>query len=160
MIRNSFDYRFTVYLYKPLIPQNTGNIGRLCLGFGTRLTLIGQLGFSLDGAARRRAGLDYWSKLQFNHIENAASWLPPERCFTVSKYAEHSIFDNNFRIGDSFLFGQETKGLPIDFRQRSQAFHLPMNPAIRSFNLANSVAMVLLEATRQVRERNVRGLRQ
>lgn len=160
MIRNSFDYRFAVYLYKPLIPQNTGNIGRLCLGFGARLTLIGKLGFSLDDAALRRAGLDYWSKLQFDHIEPTDTWLPPERCFAVSKYAERSIFESKFRIGDSFLFGQETKGLPVSLRQSCASFHLPMNPAIRSFNLANSVAMVLLEATRQVRERKVRGPRQ
>lgn len=146
-------FRFRVYLFKPLIPQNTGNIGRLCVGHESQLTILGEPAFNLDDKSLRRAGLDYWPKLDFSHIYDEKAWIPPKRCFKVSKFAKKSIFDMRFQEGDSFLFGQETKGLEAldpEVLEQVEGFSLPMNPDIRSFNLANSVAMVLIEATRQL----------
>ena len=146
-------FRFRVYLFKPLIPQNTGNIGRLCVGHQSQLTIIGEPAFNFDDKAVRRAGLDYWPKLDFQHIPDESTWIPPKRCFKVSKFAKKTIFDMQFQEGDSFLFGQETKGLEDlkpSISEQIESFSLPMSENIRSFNLANSAAMVLIEATRQV----------
>ena len=147
------DFRFRIFLYRPLIPQNTGNIGRLCVGFESRLSILGKPAFDLDDKSLRRAGLDYWSQLDFEQIPDEAQWRPPERCFIVSKFAKKNLFEMSFQRGDSFLFGQETKGvetLSDSVKDEIPAFSLPMNPQIRSFNLANSVSMVLIEATRQL----------
>jgi len=149
--------RFRIYLFRPLIPQNTGNIGRLCVGFNSGLSIVGQPGFNIDDKSLRRAGLDYWPKLDFEHIPDENVWIPPKRCFIVSKFSEKCLFNVNFQQGDSFLFGQETKGMeffPEKIKAKLPTFSIPMSPNIRSFNLANTASMVLLEATRQLMKKS------
>lgn len=120
------------------------------MGFESRLNIVGNPSFSLEDKDLRRAGLDYWPLLDFRHLPDETTWKPPSRCFAVTKFSENSIFEMSFEPGDAFLFGQETTGLPRELRDSLPGFRLPMHEDIRSFNLANSVSMVLLEASRQI----------
>jgi tRNA (cytidine/uridine-2'-O-)-methyltransferase len=139
---------FQIILFEPCIPQNTGNIGRLCVGFQARLVILGKPLFSLDDKARRRAGLDYWDKLDFQQVDSLEE-LRKERVFAISKFSSKTIYEETFQKGDSFLFGKETTGLPQELKT-FPTLSLPMSKNIRSYNLANSVAMLLSEATRQI----------
>lgn len=143
---------FQVCLLEPKIPQNTGNIGRLCVGLGARLLILGTPAFDLSDKARRRAGLDYWEHLEWEHQSDAEAWVPPKRVFALTKFATETIWETSFEPGDTFLFGSETTGLPDSWRERFPGIRIPMVGPVRSFNLANAVAMTLSEATRQTRE--------
>ncbi len=156
-----------VALYQPEIPPNTGNIGRLCVGFQLPLLLIDPLGFSLDERARRRAGLDYWERLHYKRFANLAALVeccqaharPTERSVQLqrmvclSKHGLTSIYDWSFRQGDVLLLGNETRGVPQQLTEQYgiERITLPMSQQIRSYNLANAAAMVLVEAYRQLR---------
>jgi len=114
------------------------------------------LGFSLEEKQLKRAGLDYWPKLEWTYYENLAEWQEKtkneSRIFYLSKKGEHSLYDLESQPGDWFVFGKETKGLPEDLRvaNKDRVFKLPFPGEVRSFNLANSVAMVLGEGLRQL----------
>ncbi len=147
---------FDVVLVEPEIPNNTGNIGRTCVGMWSRLHLVGPLGFSIDEKQVRRAGLDYWENLELIYHASRNQWLsslkPDQRVHVIETTGEKTIFDINFRPGDTLVFGKETKGLPNDVLDRfaGQVYRVPFPGAIRSFNLANCVAMVMGEGLRQL----------
>lgn len=148
---------FHVVLVAPEIPQNTGTIGRLCVCTGVRLHLVKPLGFSLDEARIRRAGLDYWPWLDFRVYEGWEEFLVSAspasgRMFFISTKAEASVYATEFRDGDWLVFGRESSGLPDAFygRYREQLRLIPMpGEHCRSHNLANAVSIVVYEALRQ-----------
>ena len=148
---------FHVVLVAPEIPQNTGTIGRLCVCTDTRLHLIKPLGFSLDEARIRRAGLDYWPWLDLHVHEDweaflAAATPEPQRMFFISTKADASIYATEFQDGDWLIFGRESSGLPPEFysRYRGQLRTIPMpGEHCRSHNLANAVSIALYEGLRQ-----------
>jgi tRNA (cytidine/uridine-2'-O-)-methyltransferase len=146
---------FHVALWEPLIPPNTGNIARLCAATGARLHLIGKLGFRIDDATVKRAGLDYWEHVQVTHHPDWAAFLAAighSRIWLIDNPADRSYTRAEFADGDVLLFGSETKGLPERLREEHSArlVGIPM-PAgkVRSLNLSNAVAVVLYEALRQ-----------
>ncbi len=144
-----------IVLFEPEIPQNTGNIGRLCVGTDCKLHLIKPLRFRLDEKAVARAGLDYWQQLDLtlhDSIEEIYAAFPPERIFLASTKVQTCFWDVKYQIGDVLVFGPESRGLPESLLQRypQQGIRIPMNSKIRSLNLANSVAVVMFEALRQI----------
>ncbi|OFZ52016.1 MAG: tRNA (uridine(34)/cytosine(34)/5-carboxymethylaminomethyluridine(34)-2'-O)-methyltransferase TrmL [Bdellovibrionales bacterium RIFOXYC1_FULL_54_43] len=150
-------YDLHVVLVEPEIPQNTGSIGRLCLATGTTLHLVEPLGFEIDHAKLRRAGLDYWEHLKvLRHpgLEEFLKTIPPDapRVF-FSKKAGHTIFEHVFRPGSYIFFGKETMGLPdwVINAYPTETVRIPMYDArVRSLNLSNSVSIAVYEAIRQL----------
>ena len=145
-----------VILYQPEIPPNTGNIIRLCANTGCRLHLIEPLGFSLDDARLRRAGLDYheWADLRVHEtLGDCLAALAPARLLAVSTRGTQRYDQVGYRPGDALLFGPETRGLPTDVLEGlppAQRVRLPMRPGQRSLNLSNAVAVLVFEAWRQI----------
>jgi len=146
---------FSVILYQPEIPPNTGNIIRLCANTGTKLNLVEPLGFELDEPRLRRAGLDY---REFAEVEVHASLdaclsaIGQPRLFALSTRGTTSYAAQAYAAGDAFLFGPETRGLPqavLDALPPGQRLRLPMRADSRSLNLSNSAAVVIYEAWRQ-----------
>ncbi len=146
---------FHVVLVAPEIPQNTGTIGRLCVCTGARLHLVKPLGFLLDEASVRRAGLDYWPHLDLRVHEDWDAFLAdakPERMLFASTKGGRSLYGFKFRPGDFLVFGNEGHGLPDAFYERygDGLYVIPMPGAhARSHNLANAASIVLYEALRQ-----------
>ena len=146
---------FHILLYEPEIPPNTGNIIRLCANTGAHLHLIEPLGFELDDARLKRAGLDYHEYAavsRYASLEACLQQLQPDRLFGFSTHGKRNVFDVSFVAGDAFLFGPETRGLPASLRQQlgdDYVLRLPMLPVNRSLNLANAVAVAVYEAWRQ-----------
>lgn len=149
---------FRVSLIEPEIPQNTGNIGRTCVGLRAHLDLVGDLGFKITDKNLRRAGLDYWQHLTWTHFPGISEWEAtlnqPQRVFYLSAKATRSVYDIEYRKGDTFVFGRETQGLPDEMLQRNadRMLLIPILGPVRGYNVATSVAMVLTEAYRQIRE--------
>ena len=146
-----------IVLVEPEIPNNTGNIGRLCVGTNSRLHLIHPFGFVINDKNLKRSGLDYWVHLEVTEYPNVASWLDiipnKSRVFLMSSHAQTSIYDNDFKDEDWLVFGKESVGLSPDFLElfhESQQLTIPMSRLIRSFNIANSVSFVVGEAKRQI----------
>ena len=146
-----------IVLVEPEIPNNTGNIGRLCVGTNSKLHLIHPFGFVINDKNLKRSGLDYWVHLDVTEYINIVEWLTiipdKSRVFLMSSHAEISIYNNNFQDGDWLVFGKESVGLSQDFLDLfhvNQQLTIPMSKLIRSFNIANSVAFVLGEAKRQI----------
>lgn len=142
-----------VVLYHPEIPQNTGNIGRLCLGLDATLHLVHPLSFQTDEKAVRRAGLDYWKHVRLmEHPDEAAfwAWAADRRVHLFSSHGQRPYSACRYERGDVLLFGRETVGLPPELVAARGAFHIPMVGPIRSLNLANAVAVVCYEALRQL----------
>lgn len=144
-----------VALYQPEIPPNTGNVIRLCANTGAPLHLIHPLGFSLDEAKLRRAGLDYHA---LTHVQQHASLQalqqqrPEARLLAFSTRGTRRFDHVVYRSGDILLFGPETRGLPTEVLEQipeEQRLYLPMRPDNRSVNLSNSVAVAVFEAWRQ-----------
>jgi tRNA (cytidine/uridine-2'-O-)-methyltransferase len=144
-----------VVLIEPEIPPNTGNIGRLCLATRSRLHLVKPLGFSLDDAALRRAGLDYWHEVDVRLWDGFADLEAAHRdarfWFMTTK-TERVYWDAEFRSGDFLVFGRETKGLPEPLlaARATEVLTIPMPGSTRSLNLATAVGVVLYEAVRQI----------
>jgi tRNA (cytidine/uridine-2'-O-)-methyltransferase len=147
---------FDVVLHRPEIPPNTGNVIRLCANTGARLHLIEPLGFAMDDAKLRRAGLDYRelaSVRSWPSLEEYLSACKPGRVFACTTRGHTRHDTPAYRVGDTFLFGSETSGLPRDVLEgvpESLRLRLPMRPDCRSLNLSNSVAVVVYEAWRQL----------
>lgn len=145
-----------ILLFEPEIPPNTGNIIRLAANTGCSLHLIEPLGFSLDAAAVRRAGLDYGDLAHVStHASLAAclSSLQPNRVFALSTHGSKRVFDAAFAAGDALLFGPESRGLPPDVRNApaiESVLRLPMRADSRSLNLSNAVAVTVYEGLRQL----------
>jgi tRNA (cytidine/uridine-2'-O-)-methyltransferase len=146
---------FHVALYEPEIPPNTGNIARLCAATNTRLHIVGVTGFRMDDRTLKRSGLDYWSEVDLVRHVDMASFeitLPDSRLICLTTKTKRLYTDWQFAAGDCLVFGPETRGLPesILSAHADRCLTIPMpNPAVRSLNLANSVAIVLYEALRQ-----------
>lgn len=148
---------FHVVLVEPEIPPNTGNIIRLCANTGAQLHLIEPLGFPLDDAKMRRAGLDYHEyalmKVHSDWGRFLASENPePARMFAMTTHGSTAFAGLAFKTGDVFVFGSESKGLAPSLRESfppSQRIRLPMRAGNRSLNLSNAVAVVVYEAWRQ-----------
>jgi tRNA (cytidine/uridine-2'-O-)-methyltransferase len=149
-----------VVLHEPEIPQNTGNIARICLAVGARLHLIKPLGFSVDDKRLKRAGLDYWDKVDVNYYDNLEEFLETlstENIYLFTKKASKSYNEISFS-GDVYLiFGKETYGLHEEVLEafKEKCYRIPMRRDARSLNLANAVAVVVYEALRQNRYPNL-----
>jgi len=145
---------FDIVLFEPEIPPNTGNVIRLCANTGCRLHLIQPLGFQLDDRQLKRAGLDYH---EFASVQVHVDWrtlvqLLPGRRFAFSTKATNRFDMVEYRPGDVFVFGPETRGLPSELLASFDPQHrlrLPMVAGSRSLNLSNAVAVVVYEAWRQ-----------
>jgi len=149
------DPLFHVVLHEPEIPNNTGNIGRTCVAAGAALHLIHPLGFDLSEKACRRAGLDYWPRLDVREHESWDRYQDaenPSRVWLFSTGGCRSAFDADFRRGDHLVFGKETAGLPAEVLaggdDRILAF--PMVESERSLNLATVVCAAVYEGLRQL----------
>ncbi len=148
---------FHVVLVEPEIPPNTGNIIRLCANAGAQLHLIEPLGFPLDDAKMRRAGLDYHEYVNMQVHSDWAAFLAkqqpnPERMFALTTHGSSNFSQHHFLPGDWFIFGSETRGLAAELRNGfpcTQRIRLPMREGNRSLNLSNAVAIVVYEAWRQ-----------
>lgn len=148
---------FNVVLVEPEIPPNTGNVIRLCANTGAQLHLIEPLGFPLDDAKMRRAGLDYHDYATMKVHKSWQAFLEQEkpdttRLFAMTTHGSTPFAGLAFQPGDYFVFGSETRGLAPDLRNSfptSQRIRLPMRPDNRSLNLSNTVAVVVYEAWRQ-----------
>lgn len=147
---------FNVVLYKPEIPPNTGNIGRLTLGSGCKLSIVGEPLFELDNdSAVKRAGLDYWENVELQQYDDWTTYIDsdsPKSRFLITKFADRPYHSAEFYPGDHLIFGGETRGVPDSIQNSStvKPICIPMKNEVRSYNLANSVAVVLFEALRQV----------
>ena len=154
-----------IALYEPEIPPNTGNIARLCAATGSRLHLIGRLGFRLQDRALKRAGLDYWPAVDWVHhlhfADFEAAWYStaspssrrPPRLWVVETPAPRPYTQAEFADGDCLLFGNDSQGLPASLRQRfaDSLIGIPMpSGRVRSLNLATAVAIVLYDALRRI----------
>jgi len=142
-------------LFEPEIPPNTGNIIRLCANTGATLHLVCPLGFRMDAASLKRSGLDYHDLAELRmhaDIESCLATLSP-RVYAVETGGRICYSDFDYRAGDAFVFGPETRGLPsavLDRIGRANSLFIPMKPANRSLNLANAVAIVAFEAWRRL----------
>jgi len=147
---------FSIILYEPEIPPNTGNIIRLCANTGTDLHLVKPLGFDLDEKRLRRAGLDYREFVTVRTHESLDACLEAlgdPRLFALSTRNSTRYDEARFQEGDALLFGPETRGLPqtvLDQLLSGQRLRLPMQEGNRSLNLSNSAAVVVFEAWRQL----------
>ena len=147
---------FQVVLHQPEIPPNTGNIIRLCANTGAALHLIHPLGFSMDDARLRRAGLDYREYAEVAEHPNFDAYLEsvrPLRLFALSGKGTRRYAEEAYRVGDAFLFGSESTGLDdrlLSHEAVAEVLRIPMRADRRSLNLSNSAAIVLFEAWRQL----------
>ncbi len=146
---------FNIVLVTPQIPNNTGAIGRLCVNTGSSLHLIKPLAFDIDEKAVRRAGLDYWSKIDLTVWESLEEFMEMhpvrDRFFYATSKTDKPYFEFEFQEGDYLFFGSETAGLPADLLARfpQQCITIPMTKEGRSLNLAISTGIILYEAIKQ-----------
>jgi len=143
-----------IVLHQPEIPANTGNIGRTCVATGSRLHLIEPLGFRLNEKEIKRAGLDYWDKLDVTRYINYQQFLeqnPGAKIWYATTKAKHVYSEVAFGPDDYIMFGKESAGIPEEILVDNEeaCIRIPMLSEIRSLNLSNSVAVVLYEALRQ-----------
>ena len=145
-----------IVLYEPEIPPNTGSIMRIAANTGAGLSLIEPLGFELDDARLRRAGLDYREYADVRVYPGLSAYLEqarPPRVFAFSARARVPHTDAAYRAGDALLFGPESRGLPDEVLERfpsERRLRIPMRPRSRSLNLSNAVAVAVYEAWRQL----------
>ena len=158
--------KLNIVLVEPEIPQNTGNIARTCAAIGAKLHLVHPLGFDISEKSVKRAGLDYWDKLEIEEHENLDEFLNKYdihalAMFLVSTKATHVYSNVDYSKYDDvyLLFGKETKGLPEDLLKSNldKTIRIPMGFDIRSLNLSNAVAIVAYEIEKQ---RNFEGLKE
>ncbi len=145
---------FNIVLIEPQIPPNTGNIGRMCVNLSAKLHLVKPLGFDIGDKAIKRAGLDYWKKLDLTVWENLEEFLannPIEKMHFATTKTDNIYWDAKFNIGDYIVFGAETKGLDEALLKANldKCITIPMGKEGRSINLATSVGIVTYEALRQ-----------
>ena len=156
--------KINIVMVEPEIPQNTGNIARTCAAIGAKLHLVKPLGFSIDDKHLKRAGLDYWDKLDIEIHENLEEFLDKyaykqngeyisENMFLASTKSKKAYSDIKYNEFEEvfLLFGKETKGLPEDLIEKNikQSIRIPMREGLRSLNLSNSVAIIAYEVLRQ-----------
>ena len=145
--------KINIVLYEPEIPQNTGNIARLCACTGASLYLVGKLGFALTDKYTKRAGLDYWESVdlhKINSMEELFNLFPNAKFYYLTTKTDISYTDIEFKEGDFIVFGPESRGLPVEYVTADTALTIPMKEGQRSLNLSNSVAIVAYEMIRQL----------
>ena len=146
---------FNLVLVHPQIPNNTGAIGRLCVNAGASLHLIKPIGFDIDEKAVRRAGLDYWDKLNLHVWESIDDFFSKntitDNAYFATTKTDKPYFEAEFKDGDFIFFGSETAGIPEDVlnKYKEKNITIPMTPDGRSLNLAISTGIVLYDAIRQ-----------
>ena len=150
-----------IVLVEPEIPQNTGNIARTCAATGASLHLVKPLGFEIDDRKLKRAGLDYWDKLDITYYENLDDFFaknPDAAFFCYTTKAKHRYTDITYPKRVFLMFGKETKGLPeaLLYANPERCVRIPMRDTLRSLNLSNSAAIAVYEVFRQ---RDFEGLR-
>ena len=143
-----------IVLFEPEMPMNTGNIGRTCVATNTRLHLIEPLGFKLNEKAVKRAGLDYWDKLDVTVYSDFQDFLdrnPGAKIYMATTKAPKTYTEVEYEPDCYIMFGKESAGIPEEIlvEHEETCIRIPMLPEIRSLNLSNSVAIVLYEALRQ-----------
>ncbi len=148
------EHSLNVALIEPEIPQNTGNIARTCAATDAKLHLVGPMGFEITEKRVRRAGLDYWDKLDITYYESTAEFFEKNKgaqFYFFSTKARNVHSDMNYENGCFLVFGKETKGLPEELLKSNEerCVRLPMRGIIRSLNLSNSVAVGVYEVLRQ-----------
>lgn len=149
-----------IVLVEPEIPQNTGNIARTCAALGATLHLVHPLGFDISEKAVKRAGLDYWDKLDIIEYENLSEFkkkTESKNIYLLSTKSQKSYTDIQYEEDAYIIFGPETRGLPEDYilDNFDRAVRIPMKEGIRSLNLSNSVAIVAYEVERQLNFTNL-----
>lgn len=147
------NFHINIVLHEPEIPQNTGNIARTCAVTGASLHLIEPLGFEIDSAKLKRAGLDYWDKLDIHIYSSLDDFFEKNsgNFFFFSTKAKKSFSEVKYENNVYLIFGKETKGLPEDLVKANpdNAVRIPMKSDLRCLNLSNSVAVAVYEALRQ-----------
>ena len=144
---------FNVVLYEPEIPQNTGNIARLCACTGASLYLVGKLGFALTDKYTKRAGMDYWDSVdlhRINSMEELFQMFPNATFYYLTTKSKKKYTDIKFKENDFIVFGPESRGLPMEYVTKDTAITIPMKEGQRSLNLSNSVAITAYEVIRQI----------
>ena len=149
-----------IVLHEPEIPANTGNIGRTCVATGVRLHLIRPLGFQINEKAVKRAGLDYWDKLDVSVYDDYEAFLgknPEAVIYMATTKGRHVYTEVSYEPDCYIMFGKESAGIPEEIlvENEEMCIRIPMLEQIRSLNLSNSVAIVLYEALRQNRFREM-----
>ncbi len=150
-----------VVLVEALIPQNTGNIARTCVGTNSELHLVGPLGFEISESRVKRAGLDYWEHLRWYFHHSVEAWWEKvdnkSRVFFVETGTPKSLYEVEFQEGDWLVFGKETSGLTREIigLNDAGACFLPMPGPTRSLNLSNAVAISVFEALRQLQIKSI-----
>lgn len=145
--------KFNVVLYEPEIPQNTGNIARLCACTGASLYLVGKLGFALTDKYTKRAGMDYWENVdlyRINSMDELYKEFPQGKFYYLTTKSKKKYTDIEFKENDFIVFGPESRGLPQEYVTQESAITIPMQEGQRSLNLSNSVAIVAYEIIRQI----------
>lgn len=159
--------KINIVMVEPEIPQNTGNIARTCAAIGAKLHLVKPLGFEISDKYLKRAGLDYWDKLEIEEHESLKDFLekykPEENnMFYATTKGKHCYSDVDYSGMDEvfILFGKETKGLPEDLLQKyiDKTIRIPMRPVLRSLNLSNSVCIIAYEILRQNNFEGLQGV--
>ena len=147
---------FNIVLVEPQIPNNTGNVGRLCVSTKSRLHLIGPFGFEISDSRLKRAGLDYWKDLEVCYYESFQQWYDSvedkSRVFFFTANTEQSFYQTELQAGDYLVYGKEATGLSQVITQQfqDQLVTIPFPGKVRSFNLANAVAIGVSEGLRQL----------
>ena len=145
--------KLNIVLYEPEIPQNTGNIARLCACTGASLYLVGKLGFALTDKYTKRAGMDYWQSVDLHRVESMGKLyeeFPNGRFFYLTTKSKRVYTDFKFQENDFIVFGPESRGLHQEYVTQETAITIPMKEGQRSLNLSNSVAIVAYEIVRQI----------
>jgi len=146
--------KINIVLHEPEIPQNTGNIARTCAATGASLHLIRPLGFEIDNAKLKRAGLDYWHALDIHYYDGLEDFFakhPDAEVYYFSTKAPRAYTEQKFPDNCYLMFGKETKGLPEDLLRNNydRCVRIPMRDGLRSLNLSNSAAIAVYEVFRQ-----------
>ena len=149
------DINLNIVLYEPEIPQNTGNIARLCACIGAKLYLVGRLGFVLSDKYLKRAGLDYWDKLEIEHVntlDELKEKFKDNNFYYFTTKLGKKYYEQTYKKGDFLVFGPETRGIPeeILFNNKDYCVTIPMRKITRSLNLSNSVAIGAYGALRDI----------
>jgi tRNA (cytidine/uridine-2'-O-)-methyltransferase len=145
---------FNIVLFNPQIPPNTGNIGRLCVNTNSKLHIIKPIGFDISDKAVKRAGLDYWDKLDLTIWENYEDFFKEidiKKCYFATTKTDKPYFKARFKPNDYIIFGSETSGIPEEIMKKNweNTITIPMGENGRSLNLSVSVGIVLYDAIRQ-----------
>ncbi len=161
MEENKKSYKINIVLVEPEIPQNTGNIARTCAATGASLHLVRPLGFEIDDKKLKRAGLDYWDKLDITYYDGLTDFFekhPDADFYCFSTKAKHVYTDITYGDNVYLIFGKETKGLPEEFLVETpdRCVRIPMRDTLRSLNLSNSAAIAVYEV---IRQKGFEGLR-